>query len=94
MLSDTELQRHVDAIECDGYTIVEDAIDADLIAALTADLLRIERELDVRPAGNAFEGAHTVRIYNLLAHGAALRADPDARRTCCRSSSACSIAAA
>lgn len=69
MLSDTDLQRHVDAIESDGYTIVEDAIDADLVATLRADLLRIERALDVRPAGNAFEGAHTVRIYNLLAHG-------------------------
>lgn len=69
MLSDTDLQRHVDAIESDGYTIVHDAIDADLVTALTADLLRIERAFDVRPAGNAFEGAHTVRIYNLLAHG-------------------------
>ena len=70
MLSDIDLQRHVRAIEGDGYTIVEDAIDGDLITALAGDLLRIEHALDVRPAGNAFEGAHTVRIYNLLAHGA------------------------
>jgi ectoine hydroxylase-related dioxygenase (phytanoyl-CoA dioxygenase family) len=69
VLSDTDLQRHVRAIEGDGYTIVEDAIDADLITALAGDLLRIEHALDVRPAGNAFEGAHTVRIYNLLALG-------------------------
>jgi ectoine hydroxylase-related dioxygenase (phytanoyl-CoA dioxygenase family) len=69
VLSENDLQRHVRAIDSDGYTIVEDAIDAELVAALTADLLRIERALDVRPAGNAFEGAHTVRIYNLLAHG-------------------------
>ena len=69
MLSDTDLQYHARAIECDGYTIVEDAVETDLVDALAADLLRIERELDVRPAGNAFEGAHTVRIYNLLVHG-------------------------
>ena len=69
MLSDTDLQYHTRAIERDGYTIVEDAVETDLVDALSADLLRIERELDVRPAGNAFEGAYTVRIYNLLVHG-------------------------
>jgi ectoine hydroxylase-related dioxygenase (phytanoyl-CoA dioxygenase family) len=31
--------------------------------------LRLERELGVVPSANEFEGANTVRIYNLLAHG-------------------------
>jgi ectoine hydroxylase-related dioxygenase (phytanoyl-CoA dioxygenase family) len=53
-----------------GYTIVEDAIEPDLIDALSDDLARLELELDVKPASNAFEGAHTVRIYNLLARSA------------------------
>jgi ectoine hydroxylase-related dioxygenase (phytanoyl-CoA dioxygenase family) len=53
-----------------GYTIIEDAIEPDLIDALSADLARLELELDVKPASNAFEGAHTVRIYNLLARSA------------------------
>jgi ectoine hydroxylase-related dioxygenase (phytanoyl-CoA dioxygenase family) len=69
VLNDNDLRHHAHAIERDGFTIVEGAIDDDLVDALAADLLRIERELDVRPAGNAFEGASTVRIYNLLAHG-------------------------
>jgi ectoine hydroxylase-related dioxygenase (phytanoyl-CoA dioxygenase family) len=60
---------HVDRIRRDGYTIVEDAIEPDLCDALAADLLRLERELGVKPAGNPFEGAHTVRVYNLLARG-------------------------
>jgi ectoine hydroxylase-related dioxygenase (phytanoyl-CoA dioxygenase family) len=58
---------HVAAIAEQGYTIVPDAIELDLVDALVDDLHRLERELDVHPSGNAFEGEHTVRIYNLLA---------------------------
>lgn len=61
---------HVEAIRRDGYTIVENAITADLIEALNAALDRLERDLGAKPAGNGFEGHRTVRIYNLLAHGA------------------------
>jgi ectoine hydroxylase-related dioxygenase (phytanoyl-CoA dioxygenase family) len=60
---------HARRIARDGYTIVEDAIDLDLIDGLHEDLLRLERDLGVVPADNAFEGTRTVRIYNLLAHG-------------------------
>jgi len=60
---------HVERISRDGYTIVEDAIGADLVEALIADLARLERELEIRPADNSFEGANTLRVYNLLAHG-------------------------
>src|SRR3954471_10360856 len=52
-----------------GYTIVEDAIEVDLVDALNDDLLRLERDLGIVPATNDFEGAKTVRIYNLLVHG-------------------------
>jgi len=58
---------HVAEIAERGYTIVPDAIEADLVDALRADLDRLERELDAVPAANSFEGEHTVRIYNLLA---------------------------
>jgi ectoine hydroxylase-related dioxygenase (phytanoyl-CoA dioxygenase family) len=61
---------HLAEIERDGFTIVADAIEPALCDALAADLLRIEREHGVVPAGNDFEGARTVRIYNLLVHGA------------------------
>ena len=59
---------HIERVKRDGYTIVENAIPADLIAALADTLLRLERDLDARPAMNGFEGHKTVRIYNLLVH--------------------------
>jgi ectoine hydroxylase-related dioxygenase (phytanoyl-CoA dioxygenase family) len=63
------LQDHLERIARDGYTILERVIEPELIAALSQDLLRLEEELDVRPAANRFEGTRTVRIYNLLVHG-------------------------
>jgi ectoine hydroxylase-related dioxygenase (phytanoyl-CoA dioxygenase family) len=69
-LSADELTAHLARIEADGYTIVSDAIEAELVEALDDDLLRLERELSIVPSTNEFEGAHTVRIYNLLVHGA------------------------
>ena len=62
--------RYVEAVARDGYTIVENAIAPDLIEALNEALVRLERDLGAVPAGNGFEGHRTVRIYNLLAHGA------------------------
>jgi ectoine hydroxylase-related dioxygenase (phytanoyl-CoA dioxygenase family) len=64
-----DVDAHVRRIATDGYTIIEDAIEPELAAALNADLVRLEEELEIRPAHNAFEGTCTVRIYNLLAHG-------------------------
>lgn len=60
--------RHVEAIARDGFTIVENAIEPDLVDALAQALARLERELGAKPAMNGFEGHRTVRIYNLLAH--------------------------
>ena len=60
---------HLDRIARDGFTIVENAIEPALVDALNAALERLEREHDVRPAMNGFEGHKTVRIYNLLAFG-------------------------
>jgi ectoine hydroxylase-related dioxygenase (phytanoyl-CoA dioxygenase family) len=63
------LRDHLDRIARDGYTIVEGAVEPDLVDALHDDLLRLERELSVEPAANSFEGHRTWRIYNLLVHG-------------------------
>jgi ectoine hydroxylase-related dioxygenase (phytanoyl-CoA dioxygenase family) len=65
----TAVANHVERVARDGYTIVEDAIDAELVAALTDDLARLEAELKIEPSPNSFEGANTLRVYNLLAHG-------------------------
>ena len=64
-----DLEAHVQRVAQVGYTIVEHAIEPDLVAELEEDLLPNERERGIVPANNAFEGHQTVRIYNLLAHG-------------------------
>lgn len=64
-----EIKAHAQRIAEDGYTILHDAIEADLLDALDDDLRRLEHEHDVKPSKNDFEGEHTVRIYNLLVHG-------------------------
>ena len=67
MLSNDALQGHLGAIVRDGYTIVEDGISPDLLDALTDDLTRLEQLFEVVPSPNVFEGANTLRVYNLLA---------------------------
>ncbi|MBM4269495.1 MAG: phytanoyl-CoA dioxygenase [Deltaproteobacteria bacterium] len=69
MLSPQALDEHAARIARDGYTILEGVIDPDFVRAVRADLERIERERNVRPAKNDFEGTQTWRIYNLLVHG-------------------------
>jgi len=64
---DRTVAGHLAEIAEQGYTIVPDAIEPDLVDALVDDLARLEHDLAVTPATNDFEGAHTVRIYNLLA---------------------------
>ena len=59
---------HIERVKREGYTIVENAIPADLVEALNDTLSRLERELEAKPAMNGFEGHRTVRIYNLLVH--------------------------
>jgi ectoine hydroxylase-related dioxygenase (phytanoyl-CoA dioxygenase family) len=69
MLSSDDVETHAQRIARDGYSIIENAIEPELVDAIAEDLLRLERQLDVRPARNDFEGKQTWRIYNLLAHG-------------------------
>ena len=69
MLSAEQVKQHEERIARDGYSILENAIEPDFIDALAEDLLRLEREHDIRPAKNDFEGHRTWRIYNLLVHG-------------------------
>jgi ectoine hydroxylase-related dioxygenase (phytanoyl-CoA dioxygenase family) len=68
-LTAAALDAHVARMASDGYTIVENAIEIELIEALERDVDRLEAELGIRPAGNIFEGTKTLRIYNLLARG-------------------------
>jgi ectoine hydroxylase-related dioxygenase (phytanoyl-CoA dioxygenase family) len=68
-LATADINAHVARIDEQGYTIVEDAIEPELLDRLTDELARLERELSVVPSRNDFEGSQTVRIYNLLVHG-------------------------
>jgi ectoine hydroxylase-related dioxygenase (phytanoyl-CoA dioxygenase family) len=66
-MAEAARRAHIERVRQDGYSIVENAIEPELVEALNAALVRLERELNARPAMNGFEGHRTVRIYNLLA---------------------------
>jgi ectoine hydroxylase-related dioxygenase (phytanoyl-CoA dioxygenase family) len=68
-LSEAAIAAHVERVKRDGFSVVENAIEPELIDALNVALQRLERELDAKPAMNGFEGHKTVRIYNLLKFG-------------------------
>jgi ectoine hydroxylase-related dioxygenase (phytanoyl-CoA dioxygenase family) len=68
-LTDDEVATHVSRIADQGFSVIEDAVEADLVDELVATLERLERDLSVAPADNSFEGRRTARIYNLLVHG-------------------------
>ena len=66
-VTEASIAGHLEAIENVGYTLIENAIEADLVDALNEALLRIEQQLAIVPGANRFEGHKTIRIYNLLA---------------------------
>jgi len=70
------LEQHLAQIETQGYTVLEQVIEADLIDALNAALDRLEADLGTQPGRNLFEGHHTIRIYNLLARDPVFQAVP------------------
>jgi ectoine hydroxylase-related dioxygenase (phytanoyl-CoA dioxygenase family) len=67
---------HLARIDVDGYTIVEDAIEPDLVVDLREAIRRLERELHVEPKGTSAEGHATRRMYNLLAKDPVFQAMP------------------
>jgi len=75
-MHEIRIDEHVERLEADGYTILEDAIEPSLVAELRDTVRRLERELDVRPLGTAAEGHSTLRMYNLLAKDPAFAAMP------------------
>jgi ectoine hydroxylase-related dioxygenase (phytanoyl-CoA dioxygenase family) len=55
----------------DGFVVLENVIDADLVEELKEALLKTEHDLNITGRDTDFEGRQTIRIYNLLAHGEA-----------------------
>jgi ectoine hydroxylase-related dioxygenase (phytanoyl-CoA dioxygenase family) len=68
-LSEDALAKALHEIEVQGYTVLENVIGEDLLDCLSEELLRIERDQEIVPSSNDFEGYQTARIYNLLAYG-------------------------
>ena len=66
-LAEPAIFDHLERIDVDGYTIVEDAIEPALVRDLRDTIRHLEHELDVRPRETAAEGHATMRMYNLLA---------------------------
>jgi len=75
-LDQPALAEHRARIDTDGYTIVRDAIEPDLVEQLRDTIRRLERDLDVRPRDTAAEGHATLRMYNLLAKDPVFQAMP------------------
>ncbi|HZU79626.1 MAG TPA: phytanoyl-CoA dioxygenase family protein [Acidimicrobiales bacterium] len=66
---DTAIAGYAEEVRRNGWVVVPDAIDLELVDAIGEDLLRLEKDLGIVPADNLFEGVRTTRIYNLLVHG-------------------------
>lgn len=62
----TQIESHLERIEADGYTIVEDALSQELTMSLRDAVRELFDELDVQPKGNRAEGIATKRLYNLV----------------------------
>ena len=75
-LAEPAIFDHLERIDLDGYTIVEDAIEPELVVELRGAIRRLERELHVEPKGTSAEGHATRRMYNLLAKDPVFQAMP------------------
>ena len=58
--------QHLDTIEEQGYCIIENAIEPNLVEEVRTSVARLEDELNIEPRGNRAEGFATKRMYNLL----------------------------
>lgn len=65
-LSPDELERRAAEIDAQGYTVLEDVIDPQLVSALLETIDRLLAELDIPFGENTFLGERTRRIFNLL----------------------------
>ena len=75
-LSNSEIASHLQRIDADGFTVVVDAIEPDVVTELRDAIHRLEAELAVSPKATAAEGIATKRMYNLLAKDSIFQAMP------------------
>jgi ectoine hydroxylase-related dioxygenase (phytanoyl-CoA dioxygenase family) len=71
-----ELETRLEQIDEQGYTILENVIEPDLVAEFRDEIHRVEHERVTVPKGNTVEGFKTLRTYNLLAKSQAFQKMP------------------
>lgn len=71
-----QIEHHLKEIDVEGFTILPNVIDLDLVDELLSEIRRVEGTLDTKPKGNTLEGYKTLRTYNLLAKGEAFQKMP------------------
>jgi ectoine hydroxylase-related dioxygenase (phytanoyl-CoA dioxygenase family) len=76
VVDETAIDQHLARIALDGYTIVEDAIEPELVVEMRDTIRQVARDLGVTPKGTAAEGHSTIRMYNLLAKHRAFQKMP------------------
>ena len=75
-LSEQDIARHVTEIREQGYSVVENAIEPELVADLRAALDHHIETTGHGYSNTKFEGTQTIRIYNLLAHAPIFQSIP------------------
>ena len=65
-MDEAKFSRYLEALEEDGYCIVENAIEPSLLDEVRKSVARLETDLNIEPRGNRAEGFATKRMYNLL----------------------------
>jgi ectoine hydroxylase-related dioxygenase (phytanoyl-CoA dioxygenase family) len=76
VMADAQIFDAVEAIETNGYVVLRDAIEPELVDELLTTIRRVERDLGVEPKGTAAEGHATKRMYNLLVKDPAFQKMP------------------
>ena len=66
-MDSARMSSYLDLIEEQGYCIIENAIDEELLREVRNSVAQLEEEHNVQPRGNRAEGFATKRMYNLLA---------------------------
>jgi len=68
-MDQARLDQRVAEINAQGYTILENAIEPELVAELRETIRQVHVETKAAPRNTPAEGFATLRLYNLLARG-------------------------
>jgi ectoine hydroxylase-related dioxygenase (phytanoyl-CoA dioxygenase family) len=69
VLSHQCIDEHIAEFEEQGYAVIPEALDADMVADILEAIDRLVVELDAKPRTDRFRGFKTIKIENLVSHG-------------------------